>query len=305
MDQNDIGQIGDGIMDIKPVTVAIVDSLLSVVNNKELRILLKKFSICIVDESHHCPSNTFQMVLPHIPAKWRIGLTATPEREDGLTNLMYWTIGEELFSYGTDELVKEGYLIKATIIPIETNFQYAGSVGVKTSEYVHELADTLIKNKQRNSIITNIAIKEAKNGESILILSNRREHCRILNDILKQHKDIQSFALTGNVKKLIRQKVLQDVRSGKIKILIATSLADEGLDAKILSRLILALPSKAKGRTMQRVGRIMRPGINKKAICYDIIDSKVPTLVARWMQRRRTFRSMNLIIEPSRRINIQ
>lgn len=304
MNPEDVGQIGDGIIDIKPVTVAIVDSLWSIIKDKELRDLLKKFGICIVDECHHVPSNTFQKILPHLPAKVRIGLTATPEREDGQTKLMYWTIGEELFSYGTDELVKEGYLIKATIIPIETDFQYAGSVGAKASEYVHELADTLIRNKQRNTIITNIAIKEARNGESVLILSNRRDHCRILNEIISVHKDIRCFALTGKVAKKIRQKVLEEVRSGKINILIATSLADEGLDAPILSRLILALPSKAKGRTTQRIGRIMRPGIDKKAIAYDIVDIKIPTLIARWMQRKRIFRSMNLNIETSRRLVI-
>ena len=302
MNPNDVGQIGDGIIDIKPVTVAIVDSLFTVINDKELRKLIKRFGICIVDEVHHVVSNTFQKILPHVPAKWRIGLTATPEREDGTTKLMYWTIGDELFSYETDQLVKEGYLIKATVVPIETNFQYAGKVDCKATEYVHQMTETLIKDEQRNKLITTIAIKEAINGESVLVLSNRVEHCKILNDIISKNRNIKSFAMTGQVNKLLRQKVLQEMREEKINILIATSLADEGLDILALSRLILALPSKAKGRTMQRIGRIMRPKKGKVAICYDIIDSKVPTLIVRWMKRKRIFRSMNIVIEPSRRI---
>jgi superfamily II DNA or RNA helicase len=304
IDPNDIGQIGDGITDIKPVTVAIVDSLLSVIKDKKLRLELKKFGICIVDEAHHVPSNTFQSVLPYLPAKWRIGLTATPEREDGQTKLMYWTMGNEIFSYEMDQLVREGYLIRATIIPIETNFEYSPEIGSTSSEYIHQLSEALINDESRNGIIVGLAIREAIRGESILILSNRRDHCKLLNQLISRDRRVSSFALTGQVRKKIRQKVLTDFRAGKINCLIATSLADEGLDVPQLSRLILALPGKAKGRTVQRVGRVMRPGKDKTSIVYDIVDVKIPTLLTRFMSRKRIYRSINAIITQNKKILI-
>lgn len=303
VDPNDIGQIGDGITDIKPVTVAIVDSLLSVIkSDKKLKLELKKFGICIVDEAHHVPSNTFQSVLPYLPAKWRIGLTATPEREDGQTKLMYWTMGSEIFSYELDQLVQEGYLIRATIVPIETNFEYSPEIGSTSSEYIHQLSNALIHDESRNGIIVGLAIREALRGESVLILSNRRDHCKLLNQLISRDRRISSFALTGQVAKKTRQKVLADFRAGKIHCLIATSLADEGLDVPQLSRLILALPGKAKGRTTQRVGRVMRPGKDKTSIVYDIVDAKIPTLLTRFMQRKRIYRSINTVITPNKKV---
>jgi len=295
------GQIGDGIIDIQDVTVAIVDSIETVLKKKENVKLFTRFGIVIVDESHHVPANTFQKILPHLPAKWRYGLTATPDREDGLTNLMYWSLGTQLFNYPTDKLIEDGFLINASVIPIETDFRFNQMFGdsANSTEYIHKMTVALIKDDWRNDLIVSLAEKEAKKGESVLLLSNRVEHCYYLAEEISK-RGVSCVALTGKTKKQLRKPILEKFRVGKIQCLTATSLADEGLDVPKLSRLILALPSKAKGRTTQRAGRVMRPGKNS-AVIYDIVDSKVPTLLARWLQRKRIFRGIGLDIKELRK----
>lgn len=56
----------------------------------------KQFGMCIVDEAHHVPAATFSAVMMGMPAKIRLALTATPDRPDGLGDIMYWHFGRTL-----------------------------------------------------------------------------------------------------------------------------------------------------------------------------------------------------------------
>jgi superfamily II DNA or RNA helicase len=73
-------------------------------------------------------------------------------------------------------------------------------------------------------------------------------------------------------------------------VLVATSLADEGLDLPRLSRVFLAYPSRARGRTVQRLGRLMRPHVDKgMPALVDFVDRKVPILRRQHIDRRRLY----------------
>jgi superfamily II DNA or RNA helicase len=75
-----------------------------------------------------------------------------------------------------------------------------------------------------------------------------------------------------------------------VPVLVATSLADEGLDLPRLSRVFLAFPSRAKGRTVQRLGRLMRPHPEKRRpLLVDFVDSRVPLLRRQHNERRRLY----------------
>jgi superfamily II DNA or RNA helicase len=81
---------------------------------------------------------------------------------------------------------------------------------------------------------------------------------------------------------------LDRARQGEVPVLIATQLLDEGVDIPCLSRVFLAWPSKARGRTIQRVGRVMRPHPDKPdARVIDVVDRRVAPL-ARQAARRAT-----------------
>jgi superfamily II DNA or RNA helicase len=73
----DAGLIGYGVFDLRPVTIGIVQSLAG--NDERVRAIRERFGLVLLDEAHHCPATTFMDVMQSFPAKYRYGLTATPD----------------------------------------------------------------------------------------------------------------------------------------------------------------------------------------------------------------------------------
>ena len=119
----DAGQVGAGREDMRDVTVATVQSLV----RRDLEAWCPHFGLVILDEAHHCPASTFTDVLQRFSARWRLGLTATPERADRLHPLMYATLGPELARLRPTDMVSEGAILAPVVIPVPTLFR-AGRV---------------------------------------------------------------------------------------------------------------------------------------------------------------------------------
>jgi hypothetical protein len=71
---------------------------------------------------------------------------------------------------------------------------------------------------------------------------------------LIQDKGIHAKPLVGSIHKSDRCRILNAFKRGDLRVVVATTLADEGLDVQRLSRVILALPGRGRGRTIQRLG---------------------------------------------------
>jgi len=85
--------------------------------------------------------------------------------------------------------------------------------------------------------------------------------------------DGTAAALVGHVAKRARKAILDDARSGRLRVITATSVADEGLDVPSLETIVLACPSTNLGRTQQRIGRALRPAPSKGApLVVDVVD---------------------------------
>jgi superfamily II DNA or RNA helicase len=103
-------------------------------------------------------------------------------------------------------------------------------------------------------------------------------------------KGVSAEVLTGEVKRARRKELLGEARAGRLSVLVATSLADEGLDLPRLSRVFLVYPGRARGRTVQRLGRLMRPHADKTdAVLFDFVDRKVPILRRHHLERRKLY----------------
>ena len=110
----DPGIIAQGQAQPGGITVATVQTLMRM-DQEQFTELTRQFGCVMVDEAHHTPSFTFQQVVNAIPAKYRYGFTATPERPDGLTPLLAYTFGPTLVSVAHEQLVDEGYLEKPIV----------------------------------------------------------------------------------------------------------------------------------------------------------------------------------------------
>jgi len=77
---------------------------------------------CLVDECHHAASETWLKVINKVPARYRIGFTATPERADGMSFVVNSTIGEIFYRVTSIDLVEQGYLRRPNVLPVRTQY---------------------------------------------------------------------------------------------------------------------------------------------------------------------------------------
>ncbi len=289
------GIVAAGKFNFKPITIASIDTLFAALSSPVVIEELTKFGLCIVDEAHHSPARTYQVILPCIPALYRVALTATPEREDRMTKLMDWSFGPRLIEITAGELIRMGYLVRPELEIIETGFRF-NYIGPEKKRSIN-LTKAIVGDLDRNEKICKIAVRDVKEGEFVVILTNDRAHCRELGKRCWE-LGAEPCVLVGTATKagkLAKKNSIQAMRDGKLSLIIATSLLDEGIDIARISRVILALPIKAKGTTEQKVGRAMRLFEGKRPKIYDFVDSLVETLQRRWYERRKVYRSLGMI----------
>ena len=121
--------------------------------------------------------------------------------------------------------------------------------------------------EERNSFIAELARRSEK---PVLIITPLVKHAEKLFQLAKA-AGFKAALVTGVVKAEKRKEIYDALRRGEIEVLIATTLADEGLDLPPLRTLIIASGGKSKTRTLQRIGRLVRPYGNKKtAVAYEL-----------------------------------
>lgn len=287
-----------------------VQSVYKFIQSGELK--QDEFGCIVLDECQHLSANPkslqiFRTVFEYFPAKYRIGLSATVWRTDGLEKAIVDIIGQ--IKYNITQKGQEYscmYDGKCLMkFPID-KFQVPCHIKVIDTEYDLEdkavfmanggtinfaaLVSDIANNDKRNKMI----LKDLKkmNGSTI-VLSDRIGQLEYFRDNLDS-----AVLITGDTPKKIREQNLQDVRDGKKKYLLASySLAREGLDAPILSNLVLATPIKAFSSVVQSIGRIQRPYNGKSiAYVYDYVDN-VGMLLNFYSKRRAVYRKNGWVID--------
>ena len=282
----EIGIIGNGKHRIgEQLTVGIINSIYPIAGS-----LKNHFGHIVVDECHRCPSRTFSEAVASFDCRYMLGLSATPYRRDRLTKLIGWHLGRTI-AVNKSDLSENDIIQNVEVVVRETAFVTDYDASAEYSQMLSEL--TL--DSSRNRLIVGDIIKEASNGGGVcLVLSDRKEHCHALQDMLSK-QGMNADVLTGSVCNGERKTIVERLHAGKVKVLIATGqLIGEGFDCKGLSTLHMACPIKFSGRLIQYLGRVMRTAPGKdKATIYDYADSAVPVLAASARARQRVYRSID------------
>jgi superfamily II DNA or RNA helicase len=283
-----VGMRGLGKNKDGDVVIATVQTLMRM-KFTELYKWASQFGLTILDEAHHSPARTFVKVMGGIPSRYRFGLTATPDREDGLTKFMYWTFGDKIWSISHDELRKLGLIAVPELKKVYTTH---GADVPTSTEYTKAITD-LTLDEDRNQLIIDLTSSYFNDGRCILVLSERVGHCEELNEMLKK-RGVLSECLVGAVSSKRREEILQRARTADVRVLFATQLADEGLDVPRLDTLILATPASSPAKLEQRCGRIMRGHPDKMTpLVVDIRDAW-PKFIGGQRKRDRVYGKLNL-----------
>ena len=244
----------------------------------------ERFGVVIQDEAHHAPARTYLGVLAGLRGRHRYGLTATPERADGLTPWMRWSLGPTVYEVDSGRLEAAGAVLRPTI-------QTWRAPDVPLDGMDSPCRDrTLAADAARNAGLVVQCRLLCDRRHVVLVLVKLVEHARTLAELLCA-AGLDAAAMVGAMRSKERADVLDRMRAGTVQVVVATSLADEGLDAPRLSAVVLASPTRNIGRTLQRIGRALRPCEGAPApVVVDVQDSFGPYQgYAR--QRRTVYRS--------------
>jgi len=275
------GLAGDGIFEVRPVTVAIVNTA-----KKHLDTLPDQFGQIVVDECHRVPASLFTDVVSAFDCLYMLGLSATAfRREDGMTRLIHIYMGDRVHAVDNRMLAASGAVVRPVLQQRPTGFVYG-----YRGEYA-KLIKALAANAPRNQLIVGdiLALLRQDHQGTILVVSDRVAHCRAMAGLLAG-QGVSAPVLTGQSPPEGRMNIVADVQSGRIVVLVATvQLIGEGFDCPGLSTLVLATPIKFEGRLLQVVGRIMRPAEGKEARVIDYVDEEIPVLRRSAAARRAVF----------------
>lgn len=275
------GQVGAGKFDMKPVTVGIVNSV-----RTRLDELAPHFGHIVVDECHRCPSSMFTECVRAFDAKFLLGLSATPFRRDGLTKVIGFYIGPVLHQVDPARLRDIGAVLRPEIVARDTAFVFDGDA----SEDYQAMLTALVEDQDRNEQIADDILEELARGSgTALVVSDRVAHLEGLSACLSRREE-NMVLLTGSTPKKQREAIVERLAHGDVRILGSTvQLIGEGFDAPGLSSLFLATPIKFKGRVLQVVGRVLRPKDGKTPRIYDYQDNHVGVLRASAQSRAKIF----------------
>lgn len=315
-----IGQIGGGKTAVSGlIDVASFQSLSgkdSQTGEPIVKNLVRNYGLIICDECHHAAAPQLELVLKSAPAKYIYGLSATPERSDGLTRALSMLCGP--LRYVIDpktQAIQQG--IQRIVRPRFT--------GIRLSAYepdasFNQILDMLCAHAARNELIVDDALEAASNGRHPLILSKRKKHAeelfRLLND--RRHEPI---LLTGEIGAKERKAILNSLPGfeHEHRIIVATeSLLSEGFDLSYLDTLFIATPISWDGSVTQQVGRLHRSHEGKQQVeIFDYIDLSIPMLARMYQKRLKTYAKLgyeiysaedseqpdyNILIEPANAI---
>ncbi|MCD8109156.1 MAG: DEAD/DEAH box helicase [Clostridiales bacterium] len=230
-----------------PVTVGSVQSL---AREKRLaRFPQDYFQDIIVDEAHHCLSDSYKRVLEHFPDANVLGVTATPDRGD-MKNLGEY-FDSKAYEYSMTDAIRDGFLvpIKAQMIPLELDIHgvgissgdfSAGEIGCALEPYLEQIAQEMVHYCQGRKTVVFLPL-----------IATSQKFCQMLNDI-----GLTAAEVNGNSDD--REQVLTDFENGRYDVLCNSMLLTEGWDCPSVDCIVILRPTKIRSLYQQMVGRGMR-----------------------------------------------
>lgn len=224
---------------------------------RDIKKLFARFDILLGDEAHSFGSDKTHLICKKFPARYRIGMSATPMRLAGDTLRMTASFGEVTQGLTPSELIRSRWLV----IP---RIQYRQIPPVKISEprkWQTVYREYIVDNDERNDMLAEDTIKYAKMGRHTLVMLKEIRHGKIMKNRILEHgfldKDQVEF-VHGQLSNKKRKKLTDDFRSGELPVAISSSIWNQAVDFRQIDAMVMAGPYKSQIVNQQRKGRGLR-----------------------------------------------
>jgi len=277
-----VGKIQGQVFDVKGNDIVI--GMVQTLYDKEYPAdAFSCFGLTIIDEVHRIGSEQFSRTLFKTITPYMLGISATVDRKDKLTRVLYMFIGDKIYSETrqNDDPVCVRAIQYKTDDPVfnETDLDFRGNP--KYSSMIVKLCDYNRRSDFIVKVIGDLIHEEPE--KQIMVLC----HNRSLLTYLYEAIEYRNIASVGFYVGGMKQANLQQTENKQI-VLATYAMAAEALDIKTLSTLVMVTP---KTDITQSVGRILRVK-HEKPIIVDIIDSH-DIFQNQWMQRKRFYKKSN------------
>lgn len=240
-----VGKIQQDVVEVDgcDFVVAMIQSLIK--RDYPLAVL-QSFGLIIVDEAHHVAAPMFSKALPKLPARYVLGLSATPNRADGCGVALEYLLGPTVFRA---RRVHEQVTVRILTYTRGAEEELVNRQG-------KPLCSTMLTNiatdLTRTQWLCDLILEQARAQRNILVLSDRLDQLSMLEQLLVQHAPHTTVGrVVGGAAAKSREKGFA------ASIILSTyTYASEGIDIPRLDTLVMATP---RGNVEQTIGRILRP----------------------------------------------
>lgn len=253
-----------------------------------IREFLDSVAVMICDEAHHTGSDTwYNSLMTCKNAQYRVGLTGSIDKKNELLNMRLNALfGGVVSRVENDYLISQGHSAKPTIkiFPIS-----APNDIEKVNQYQPAYDKGIVNNVYRNTLIAKLGKMWYDKDKGVLIIVNHIKHGENISELLDK-LNVEHYFIHGELDDDTRRQKLNDMRTGKLKVMIATSIVDEGVDISGIHALVLAAGGKSLRQTLQRVGRALRKKKDDNTCqVFDFTDYTNKFLLSHSKERRKIY----------------
>jgi superfamily II DNA or RNA helicase len=289
------GRIGGGYDELKGITVITYDSAYT--RAEELG---NKFYFVVFDEVHHLPSEGYSQIAELMASPYRMGLSATVEREDGRHVELPRLVGPVVFRLAPKDLVGKyiaPYEIKKVYVELtEDEKERYKELRKKLKKFLEEKKMKLDSLRAFHRLLYMSAkSKEAREAllawhEALRLAVNSRAKIEKLREILKENPDKKIIVFTRDVEmcyavsreflipavtyvtpKDEREEIMRKFKENKYRVIAVSNVFDEGVDIPDADMAVVLGGYGTSRQFIQRLGRILRKSGNKRATLFEIV----------------------------------
>lgn len=289
-----VGVLGDGRHDLRPVTVATIESAYRWASR-----IGNRFDLVVVDEAHHFGAGMRDETLEMLTAPARLGLTATPPRDEDQAARLADLVGPVVYELGVADLAGR-FLAPLDVVALRLDLAPAEreryDALMTTFRRVHtefrRLApDAAWEDFARFAARTpagRAALDAFRRARQILAFPDAKRAA--LRDILERHRDARTLVftsdnttayaiarehlimpLTCDIGRQERALAIERFRAGELRALVSARVLNEGVDVPDADVAVIVGGTLGEREHVQRIGRLLRPAPGKRALVYELI----------------------------------
>lgn len=292
-----VGQLGGGTHDVAPLTVSTYDSAAL-----HLERYGDRFGLIVWDECHHLPGPTYLEASTFAIAPWRLGLTATPERQDGREALLEQAVGPICYRRGIRDMaghVLSEYAvcrIPVELTPEELAFYqeereiYRAFVRARGIRFDRPNGWGEFIQQSSRSPEGRRAMRAFRNQRRVALTCEGK--MELVRDLLTQHRNERTIVFTNDndtvyelSRRLLvpcithqtsgpeRKELLERFRDGTYRVVVTSRVLNEGVDVPEASVAIVLSGTGSVREHVQRLGRILRRNGDEQATLYEVVTA--------------------------------